>query len=73
MVLPVAERDVPAFVPAVIEMGTVSDLVPKRHPQRRRVARVVVELEIDGIAVKISRETDACVIAAVIDALKATR
>lgn len=73
VVLPATERQVPAFVPAVMETGTVPDIAPTRHPRRRRVARAVVELEIDGVAVKIGRKADAGVIAAVIDALKATR
>jgi len=73
VVLPATERQVPAFVPAVMETGTVPDLAPTRHPRRRRVARAVVEFEIDGVAVKIGRKADAGVIAAVIDALKATR
>jgi len=57
-----------------METGAVPDIAPTtRHPRRRRVARAVVELEIDGIAVKIGRKADVGVIAAVIDALKATR
>jgi transposase len=73
VVLPATERQVLAFVPAVMETGTVLDIAPTRHLRRRRVARAVVELEIDGIAVKIGRKADVGVIAAVIDALKATR
>ncbi|MBB3376971.1 hypothetical protein FHT48_004432 [Novosphingobium sp. BK280] len=47
---------------------------PKRRPHRRRRSTgAAVELEIDGVAVKIGRGADAGVIAAVIEALKATR
>jgi len=45
-----------------------------RRPKRRRRSKAsAVELEIDGVAVKISRGADAGVIAAVIEALRATR
>jgi transposase len=40
---------------------------------RRRSTGGAVELEIDGMAVKIARGADVGVIAAVIEALKATR
>lgn len=71
------EAQAAAFVPAVItpdiETVSVPQLAPVgRSPRRRqRVALAVVELEIDGVAVKIARGADAGVIAAVIDALKA--
>src|SRR3546814_7440598 len=44
-----------------------------RGRRRRRPTVSAVELEIDGVAVKIGRGADAAVIAAVIEALKATR
>ena len=76
--LPVAIAPVPEplFVPAVIEPEPM--LVPqpaprKKRPRRTRADAAAVELEIDGVAVKIARGADAGVIAAVIDALKGTR
>lgn len=71
----VALPTVPAFVPAVVEVASADEPVPTaRHPKKRRRSRAgAVELEIDGVAVKISRGADAGVIAAVIEALKATR
>jgi transposase len=67
--------DVTAFVPAVIEPGAVPNPAPARRTsrRRRRAPNAAVELEIDGVAVKIARGADAGVIAAVIEALKATR
>ncbi len=65
----------PSFVPAVIERASSSDLAPnaRRSRRRRRSQPSAVELEIDGALVKIARGADAHVIAAVIEALKATR
>lgn len=63
------------FVPAVIEPTPSPVAAPPPHPRRRsrRSSRAAVELEIDGVAVKIAQGADARVIAAVIDALKAAR
>ena len=62
------------FVPAVVELSAQPDPAPTRRVRRRRRApTAAVELEIDGVAVKIARGADAGVIAAVIEALKATR
>ena len=69
------EATAPVFVPAVIEPASVT-AVPERSVRRRsRQARAdgMVELEIDGVAVKIGRGADASVIAAVVDALKVSR
>lgn len=69
----------PSFVPAVIEAPPLdspasADRNPHHSRSRRRRSQVsAVELEIDGVAVKIARGADAGVIAAVIEALKATR
>ena len=73
--VPSTASDVAAFVPAVIEPGAVPDPAPVRRAsrRRRRAVNAAVELEIDGVAVKIARSADAGVIAAVIEALKATR
>ncbi len=45
----------------------------KRSRRQRRSPGRAIELEIDGIAVKIARGADTGLIAAVIDALKASR
>jgi transposase len=64
----------PSFVPAVIEQAPSGDPPAEvRPPRRRRSPATPVELEIDGVAVKIGRGADAGIIAAVIEALKATR
>jgi transposase len=69
----------PSFVPAVMEPepAAVSEEVPapaKRYRARRsRTNAAAVELEIDGVSVKIAQGADAQVIAAVIDALKTAR
>ena len=79
LTLPVAPSPVtpspPAFVPAVIEPAPVIEPVGaiRRPRKRRRSKPSAVELEIDGVAVRIGRGADAGVIAAVIEALKATR
>lgn len=72
---------VPVFVPAVIEAETKTAAAPERVPspiKRRRSGRAngpaaAVEIDIDGVSVKIARGADAAVIAAVIEALKMTR
>jgi transposase len=67
----------PMFVPAVIEPAAAAGVMSP--PKRKRVRRTragapaAVELEIDGVAVKIACGADAGVIAAVIDALKTPR
>jgi transposase len=75
MRLPMATAQAPSFVPAVIDPLPASDPAPMaRHPRKRRRSKAgAVELEIDGVTVKIARGADAGVIAAVIEALKATR
>ncbi len=66
-----ASIQTPAFVPAVIEPAPAR--VPSHNRARRRSPSSAVELEINGVAVKISRGADAGVIGAVIEALRATR
>lgn len=75
LALPMATAPAPSFVPAVIDPPPASDPAPlaRRSRKRRRSQAGAVELEIDGVAVKIARGADATVIAAVIEALKATR
>lgn len=72
--LPTPEPEVAAFVPAVIEPSVMADPSPKRRPRRRRrLMGAAVELEIDGVAVKIGHGADVGTITAVIEALRATR
>ena len=65
------------FVPAVIEPPAVPVIAEGKSASARRRSRrrsaAAVELEIDGVCVKIGRGAEAGVIAAVIDALKTTR
>ena len=65
----------PMFVPAVIAPEPVAVATPvlRKKRVRRAHAAAAVELEIDGVAVKIACGADAGVIAAVIDALKTPR
>jgi transposase len=73
-ILPSAQPDEVIFVPAVIEAAGPPEPTPRRRSQqRRRTAPAVVELEIDGVAVKIAQGADAGVIGAVIEALRALR
>jgi len=66
----------PAFVPAVITPAPVAEAderpSPRSRPRRSRRA-TAIELEIDGVAVRIARGADARLITAVVDALKAGR
>lgn len=72
LTLPAAPVQAPAFVPAVIEPAPArASSLNRAH--RSRSPAGAVELKIDGVAVKISRGTDAGVISAVIAALRATR
>lgn len=73
--LPVAPLPPPSFVPAVVEPLPASEASPpgRRSRKRSRSRTGAVELEIDGVVVKIGRGAEAGVIAAVIEALKATR
>ena len=69
------EAAAPLFVPAIVG-PTPNDIVPARAVRRRARqprANGMVELEIDGVAVKIGRGADADVIGAVIDALRRAR
>lgn len=65
----------PSFVPAMIEPALPGASAPgaKRSRRQRRSSGSAIELEIDGIAVKIARGADTGLITAVIDALKASR
>ncbi|MER9581523.1 transposase [Mesorhizobium sp. M0276] len=67
------QQDSPAFVPAVV---TAAEPVA-RHPAKQRKRQAtrdagMIELEIDGIAMRVGRGADTKTVAAVIRALKAT-
>lgn len=69
------QQESPAFVPAVVT-AVPSEPAPTRpaRPRKRKAARDagVIELEIDGVAMRVGRGADAKTVAAVIRALKAT-
>lgn len=71
---PEAAQLVPAFVPVVIEAKTSAPVTASAKPKRRRRAArqpiAGIELEIDGVAVRVGSGTNAKTIAAVIAALK---
>lgn len=70
----VAIEPEPFFVPAVIApQSTTVPPAPRKRRARRAREATAVELEIDGVSVKIARGAEAGVIAAVIDALKTAR
>lgn len=65
----------PRFVPAVVEQPTPEPVVKQRKP--RRAGRAggaagIIEMEIDGVTVRVGRGAEAKTVAAVIHALKAT-
>ena len=67
------QQDSPAFVPAVV----AAPEPVARHPSKQRKRKAtrdagVIELEIDGIAMRVGRGADAKTVTAVIRALKAT-
>lgn len=74
--VPLAEPLVPEplFVPAVVTEAK-SELATRPAKQRKRKAARdvgVIELEIDGVAMRVGRGADAKTVAAVIRALKGT-
>ena len=73
----VADPAFPLFVPAVITAPVLAPVMApmskRRRSRRSSSGATAIELEIDGVAVKIARGADARVIAAVIHALKAVR
>jgi len=60
------------FAPVVVEPAPVAAEKPLRKRPRRR-SRGGIELEIDGVVVRVERGADAKTVAAVISALKAER
>lgn len=71
---PIATGETPLFVPAVIEAAP-SERPPRHHVRRRsrKIGQItgMIEIEIDGVAVRVGRGADAKTVAAVIRALKA--
>ena len=67
-----AQQESPTFVPAVVTPPEPAPMGPA--PRKRKVARDagVIELEIEGVAMRVGRGADAKTVAAVIRALKAT-
>ena len=61
----------PAFVPVVIEPEAPAQAAPKKR--RTRGAGSGIEVEIDGVVVRIGRGAESRTVAAVIKALKAGR
>lgn len=65
----------PLFVPAVVAAALPEPAPPRpARPRKRKAtsATGIIELEIDGIAMRVGRGADAKTVAAVIRALKAT-
>ena len=67
----VAGSPAPVFVPAVIEMRAEEPAPEPRPRSRRRSSSRGIELEIDGVAVRVGPDASPKAIAAVIRALKA--
>lgn len=64
----------PGFVPAIIEDApTGPSPTQQPAPRRRSSSPITIELEIDGVTVRIAQGTDADMISAVITALRAAR
>ena len=66
----------PLFVPAVVETGGSSgrkQAAERRSRAPRRTTAIELEIEIDGVIVRVASGADAATIAAVIQALKASR
>lgn len=61
------------FVPTVIEASLMPDAPPPPRSRRSCATGPAIELEIDGVAVRIAHGADAGTIGAVIAALKAAR
>jgi transposase len=67
-----APETAPAFVPVVIEPEDAPSATPPKK-RRKRSAGTGIEVEIDGVVVRIGRGAEAETVAAVIQALKAGR
>ena len=72
---PAAEMPTPLFVPAVLStpMPAAPEQRPEPKPARKSPrSRGIIELEIEGVPLRVGRGADAKTVAAVIRALKAT-
>lgn len=68
-----AESSASLFVPAVLATPRRESTAQRRPRQRKQIRGAgVIELEIDGVAMRVGRGADAQTVAAVIRALKAT-
>ena len=67
----------PCFVPVVVAAGddppSVAASVPSRRKRAKRSGDAAIEVEIDGVRVRIGRGAEARTVAVVIQALKAGR
>ena len=70
-----AEANAVSFVPVTVEAPALAQALPAPKPQmhRRRSREGLIELEIDGVAVRVGRGAEARTVAAVIQALKGAR
>jgi len=66
-----AEPEAPLFVPAVVEAAASEGA--RHRPRREHCTSGVIEVEIDGVSVRIGRGADAETIAAVLRALRGSR
>ena len=69
-----AAPEPPLFVPAIVAPPVKAAAAPERQTKpvrRRRSAPAGIELEVDGVVVRVGRDAGAAAIAAVIGALKA--
>ena len=66
LVVPVVVSPEPEVAP-----NPAASMPPKPRKRRRRGERASIELEIDGVVVRVGRDTDANAIPAVVGALKA--
>jgi transposase len=75
--LPREARSAPTFAPVVIEAPALPVVAaPRVEPRSKKVRRARqggIELEIDGVVMRVSRGAEAKTVAAVIKALKAER
>jgi transposase len=72
---PVAEVAAPMFVPAILSAPippAPEELPASKPPRKASRPRGIVELEIEGVPLRVGRGADAKTVAAVICALKAT-
>ena len=69
-----AAANAASFVPVVVETAPAEPaLAPKPKARRRRAREGLIELEIDGVAVRVGRGAEVKTVAAVIQALKGAR